>query len=131
MLCDQALVKVWMLILMCQMENKIFAHGELSYDAWRSGVEREGEGLENSIRGQMELMDSYARISSVIEIEVEMDTDVPAAEAACSAISITCSICLVHMNACNKSSWILRQPFFDLIAGKYWQTNRDHGVGKS
>ncbi|GMJ06200.1 hypothetical protein like AT1G64430 [Hibiscus trionum] len=74
--------EVWMLARMCQLENKIFAVGEPSYRARRSRIKRVREGLENSLRGRIELIDSYARISSMIEIEVEMDSDVLAAEAA-------------------------------------------------
>ncbi|XP_062146037.1 uncharacterized protein LOC133854029 isoform X2 [Alnus glutinosa] len=79
---DAAEKEVWMLARMCQLENKIFAVGEPSYRARRSRVKRVREGLENSLRGRIELIDSYARISSMIEIEVELDSDVLAAEAA-------------------------------------------------
>ncbi|KAL7189085.1 hypothetical protein ACSBR1_038866 [Camellia fascicularis] len=80
--------EVWMLARMCQLENKIFAVGEPSYRARRSRVKRVREGLENSLRKRIEWIDSYARISSMIEIEVEMDSDVLAAEAASNAESI-------------------------------------------
>ncbi|GMQ05787.1 hypothetical protein CsSME_00050663 [Camellia sinensis var. sinensis] len=77
-----------MLARMCQLEIKIFAVGEPSYRARRSRVKRVREGLKNSLRKRIELIDSYARISSMIEIEVEMDSDVLAAEAASNAESI-------------------------------------------
>ncbi|MBA0835205.1 hypothetical protein Goarm_007500 [Gossypium armourianum] len=77
--------EVWMLARMCQLENKIFAVGEPSYRARRSRIKRVREGLENSLRGRIELIDSFARISSMIEIEMEMDSDVLAAEAASNA----------------------------------------------
>ncbi|XP_052481522.1 uncharacterized protein LOC105765310 isoform X2 [Gossypium raimondii] len=80
--------EVWMLARMCQLENKIFAVGEPSYRARRSRIKRVREGLENSLRGRIELIDSFARISSMIEIEVEMDSDVLAAEAASNAETI-------------------------------------------
>ncbi|KAH0975020.1 hypothetical protein GBA52_016919 [Prunus armeniaca] len=80
--------EVWMLARMCQLENKIFAVGEPSYRARRSRVKRVREGLENSLRGRIELIDSYARISSIIEIEVELDSDVLAAEAASNVENI-------------------------------------------
>ncbi|PSS11302.1 Pentatricopeptide repeat-containing protein [Actinidia chinensis var. chinensis] len=80
--------EVWMLARMCQLENKITAVGEPSYRARRSRVRRVREGLESSLRKRIELIDSYARISSMIEIEVEMDSDVLAAEAASNAESI-------------------------------------------
>ncbi|GLU05982.1 hypothetical protein SLE2022_230530 [Rubroshorea leprosula] len=60
---------VLMLARMCQLENKIFAVGEPSYRARRSRLKRVREGSENSLRGRIELIDSYARISSMIEIE--------------------------------------------------------------
>ncbi|KAM7531411.1 hypothetical protein LguiB_034821 [Lonicera macranthoides] len=74
--------EVWMLARMCQLENKIFAVGEPSYRARRSRVKKVREGLESSLKSRIELIESYARISSMIEIEVEMDSDVLAAEAA-------------------------------------------------
>ncbi|GAB4834568.1 hypothetical protein Ancab_032827 [Ancistrocladus abbreviatus] len=80
--------EVWMLARMSQLENKIFAVGEPSYRARRSRVRKVREGLQNSLKGRIELIDNYARISSMIEIEVEMDTDVPAAEAASNVESI-------------------------------------------
>ncbi|KAK8538203.1 hypothetical protein V6N12_044338 [Hibiscus sabdariffa] len=61
--------EVWTLARMCQLENKIFAVGEPSYRARRSRIKRVREGLENSLRGRIELIDSFARISSMIEIE--------------------------------------------------------------
>ncbi|XP_010272520.1 PREDICTED: uncharacterized protein LOC104608279 isoform X4 [Nelumbo nucifera] len=80
--------EVWMLARMCQLENKILAVGEPSYRARRSRVQRVRQSLETSIMGRIELIDSYARISSMIEIEVEMDSDVLAAEAVSNAESI-------------------------------------------
>ncbi|KAL9230948.1 hypothetical protein vseg_006231 [Gypsophila vaccaria] len=73
--------EVWILARMCQLENKIFAVGEPSYRARRNRIKRVRESVESSLKGRIELIDSYARISSMIEIEVEMDTNVLAAEA--------------------------------------------------
>ncbi|ESQ28904.1 hypothetical protein EUTSA_v10023389mg [Eutrema salsugineum] len=73
--------EVWMLARMCQLENKILAVGEPAYRTRRTRVKMVRESLENSIKGKIELIDSFARISSMIEIEVEMDSDVLAAEA--------------------------------------------------
>ncbi|KAI3951024.1 hypothetical protein MKW92_045562, partial [Papaver armeniacum] len=80
--------EVWMLARMCQLENKILAVGEPSYRARRNRVKRVRESLENSLKGRIELIDSYARISSMIEIEVELDSDVIAAEAVSNAENI-------------------------------------------
>ncbi|XP_073266711.1 uncharacterized protein [Populus alba] len=80
--------EVWMLARMCQLENKIFAVGEPSYRARRTRVKRVREGLENSLEGRIELIDSYARISSMIEIEFEMESDVLAGEALSNVESI-------------------------------------------
>lgn len=80
--------EVWMLARMCQLENKIVAVGEPSYRARRSRVKRVREGLESSLKSRIELIESYARISSMIEIEVEMDSDVLAAEAASNVETI-------------------------------------------
>ncbi|EYU23332.1 hypothetical protein MIMGU_mgv1a003293mg [Erythranthe guttata] len=74
--------EVWMLARMCQLENKIYAVGEEpSYRSRRNRVKRVREGLESSLKNRIELIESYARISSMIEIEVELDLDVIAAEA--------------------------------------------------
>ncbi|KAK7318103.1 hypothetical protein RJT34_02801 [Clitoria ternatea] len=81
--------EIWMLARMCQLENKISAVGEPSYRSRSSKVKRVRESLQNSLRGRIELIDSYARISSMIEIEVEMETDVLAAETASNVNSIT------------------------------------------
>ncbi|XP_068659360.1 uncharacterized protein [Aristolochia californica] len=81
--------EVWMLARMCQLENKIVAVGEPSYRARRSRVQRVRQSLEASLLGRIELIDSYAKISSMIEIEVEMDSDVLAAEAVSNAESIS------------------------------------------
>ncbi|XP_048141206.1 uncharacterized protein LOC115740760 isoform X3 [Rhodamnia argentea] len=80
--------RVWMLARMCQLENKIYAVGEPSYRARKSRVKRVREGLEISLRGRIELIESYARISSMIEIEVELESDVLAAEAASNVESV-------------------------------------------
>ncbi|XP_054823525.1 uncharacterized protein LOC129321685 isoform X2 [Prosopis cineraria] len=80
--------EVWMLARMCQLENKISVVGEPSYRARKSRIKRVRESLQKSLRGRIELIDSYARISSMIEIEVEMDTDVPAAETVSNADNI-------------------------------------------
>ncbi|KAK1285741.1 hypothetical protein QJS10_CPB20g01807 [Acorus calamus] len=80
--------EVWMLARMCQLENKIVAVGEPSYRARRSRVMSVRESLESSILARLELIESYAKISSMIEIEVEMDSDVLAAEAVSNAESI-------------------------------------------
>lgn len=80
--------EVWMLARMCQLENKIFSVGEPSYRARRSRVKGVRKNLEDSLKKRIELIDSYARISSMIEIEVEMDSDVLAAEAASYAENI-------------------------------------------
>ncbi|XP_020223724.1 uncharacterized protein LOC109805873 isoform X1 [Cajanus cajan] len=80
--------EIWMLARMCQLENKISAVGEPAYRTRRSKVKRVRESLQNSLRGRIELIDSYARISSMIEIEVEMETEVLAAETASNVDSI-------------------------------------------
>nr|GEV56397.1 hypothetical protein [Tanacetum cinerariifolium] len=84
--------EVWMLARMCQLENKIVAVGEPSYRARRSRVKRVREGLESSLKSRIELIESYARISSMIEIEVEMDSDVLAAEVASNTETIAAQI---------------------------------------
>ncbi|KAJ3695708.1 hypothetical protein LUZ60_001085 [Juncus effusus] len=81
--------EVWMLARMSQLENKIIAVGEPSYRARRGRVKRVRENLESALKARIELIESYAKISSMIEIEVEMDSDVLAAEAASNAERIS------------------------------------------
>ncbi|PKA49784.1 hypothetical protein AXF42_Ash004326 [Apostasia shenzhenica] len=80
--------EVWMLARMHQLENKIIALGEPLYRARRARVKKVYESLEKSLSARIELIDSYAKISSMIEIEVEMDSDVLVAEAVSNAESI-------------------------------------------
>ncbi|CAO2210664.1 unnamed protein product [Urochloa humidicola] len=81
--------EVWMLARMCQLDNKILAVGEPSYRARRGRVKRVQESLESTLLARIELMESYAKLCSMIEIEVEMDSDVIAAEAVSSAERIS------------------------------------------
>uniref|UniRef100_J3MS71 Uncharacterized protein n=2 Tax=Oryza brachyantha TaxID=4533 RepID=J3MS71_ORYBR len=81
--------EVWMLARMSQLENKILAVGEPSYRARRGRVKRVRESLESTLLAKIELMESYAKLCSMIEIEVEMDSDVIVAEAASSAERIS------------------------------------------
>ncbi|XP_057822140.2 uncharacterized protein LOC131034612 isoform X9 [Cryptomeria japonica] len=92
--------KVWMLARMCHLENKIEVVGESSYSARRSRVKHAQESLDEALVAKLELIDSYAKVScfesyiffytiaSLIEIEVEMDVDVFAAETATNTASI-------------------------------------------
>ncbi|KAL9690114.1 hypothetical protein QQ045_010508 [Rhodiola kirilowii] len=77
--------EIWMLARMWQLENKIFAVGEPSYRSRISRIKRVRDSLENSIQGRIELIGNFAKISSMIEIEIEMDTEVLAAETASNA----------------------------------------------
>ncbi|XP_010430577.1 PREDICTED: uncharacterized protein LOC104714807 isoform X2 [Camelina sativa] len=54
--------EVWMLARMCQLENKILAVGEPAYRTRRTRVKKVRETLENSIKGKIELIDSYAKL---------------------------------------------------------------------
>ncbi|KAL6646503.1 hypothetical protein ACP70R_018111 [Stipagrostis hirtigluma subsp. patula] len=81
--------EVWMLARMCQLDNKILAVGEPSYRARRGRVKRVRESLESTLLARIDLMESYAKLCSMIEIEVEMDSEVIAAEAASSAERIS------------------------------------------
>jgi hypothetical protein len=81
--------EVWMLARMSQLENKILAVGEPSYRARLGRVKRVLESLESTLLAKIELMESYAKLCSMIEIEVEMDSDVIVAEAASSAERIS------------------------------------------
>lgn len=80
--------EVWMLARMCNLENKIEVVGEPSYSARKSRVKRARENLDESLVARLKLIDSYAKLASMIEIEVEMDKDVFAAEEVTNASSI-------------------------------------------
>ncbi|XP_034673425.1 uncharacterized protein LOC117904770 isoform X2 [Vitis riparia] len=67
--------EVWMLARMCQLENKILAVGEPSYRARKSRVKKVREGLENSLKGRIELIDSYARESIAEQIQQIMELE--------------------------------------------------------
>jgi hypothetical protein len=95
----------------------------LLYSARRGRVKRVQESLENTLSARIELMESYAKVikktfylsiviifsplncaevlyvllqlCSMIEIEVEMDSNVIAAEAASSAVCTLCFL-LIH-----------------------------------
>uniref|UniRef100_A0ACD6A088 Uncharacterized protein n=2 Tax=Avena sativa TaxID=4498 RepID=A0ACD6A088_AVESA len=81
--------EVWMLARMCQLENKILAVGEPSYRARRGRLKKVRKSLESTLLAKIELMESYAKLCSMIEIEVEMDSDVLVAEAATGAERIS------------------------------------------
>ncbi|CAM6105024.1 unnamed protein product [Calypogeia fissa] len=81
-LTEAASNEVRMLARMCQLQNKMEAVGEASYGARIDRVRKAREGLGERIAARLELLDSYAKVASMIEIEVEMDIDVLAAEAA-------------------------------------------------
>ncbi|KAL2651246.1 hypothetical protein R1flu_019374 [Riccia fluitans] len=74
--------EVRMLARMCQLQNKMEAVGETSYSARIGRVRKARMGLDERLAARLELIDSYAKVASMIEIEVEMDIDVLAAEAA-------------------------------------------------
>ncbi|EEE68497.1 hypothetical protein OsJ_26921 [Oryza sativa Japonica Group] len=155
--------EVWMLARMSQLENKILAVGEPSYRARRGRVKRVLESLESTLLAKIELMESYAKVieqilymlCSMIEIEVEMDSDVIVAEAASSAERISeqiqqlmeidsleeASISYVHQLTFNrkcfctrrKAGWIVRQLHRDTIRVQVTNVNsfREHHRSKS
>ncbi|KAL8545666.1 hypothetical protein ACS0TY_005704 [Phlomoides rotata] len=51
-----------------------------SYRVRRYRVKRVREGLENSLKNRIELIENYVRISSMIEIKVELELDVVVTE---------------------------------------------------
>ncbi|KAL3700489.1 hypothetical protein R1sor_018511 [Riccia sorocarpa] len=74
--------EVRMLARMCQLQNKMEAVGETSYSARIERVRKARIGLDERLAARLELIDSYAKVASMIEIEVEMDIDVLVAETA-------------------------------------------------
>ncbi|GAQ81528.1 hypothetical protein KFL_000830100 [Klebsormidium nitens] len=88
-LADAAAAEVRMLARMCQLANKMEAVGEpAAYSARIRRVREAREGLDQRLAARLELMDSFAKVASMIEIEVEMDNDVLAAESAGAAANI-------------------------------------------
>lgn len=80
--------EVWMLARLCHLEHKIEVVGEPSYSARKSRVKKARENLDESLVARLKLIDSYAKLASMIEIEVDMDKDVFAAEEVTDAASI-------------------------------------------
>ncbi|KAK9834837.1 hypothetical protein WJX81_002704 [Elliptochloris bilobata] len=73
----RALARLW------QLRNKMGAvGGNGTYEARLERVRSAIDGLEQRLRKKLELLDGYARLANMVEIEVEMDTEVPAAEVA-------------------------------------------------
>ncbi|KAI8569790.1 hypothetical protein RHMOL_Rhmol02G0304400 [Rhododendron molle] len=77
--------EVWMVARMCQLENKIVAVGEPSYRLKLLNIFGTPSLVHNNT---MSMCFGRKMISSMIEIEVEMDSDVLAAEAASNAENI-------------------------------------------
>ncbi|BDA44546.1 hypothetical protein COCOBI_06-0220 [Coccomyxa sp. Obi] len=71
----RVLARLW------QLQNKMQSVGTAgSYGARIERVATAVEGLEGRLHKKLELLDGYARVANMIEIEVEIDTEVPAAE---------------------------------------------------
>ncbi|KAH7447917.1 hypothetical protein KP509_01G127300 [Ceratopteris richardii] len=84
-LIQGATEEVRMLARLCQLQNKMEAVQEATYSARMERVCRARDGLDQRLTSRLELIDNYAKVSSMIEIEVEMDLDVLAAEAGSTA----------------------------------------------
>jgi hypothetical protein len=81
-LVDGSVEDVLMLARLWQLQAKMAAVGG-GPGAYEARLERVAEarlGLEQRLQKRIELVDAYARVIAMIEIEVEMDTDLPAAE---------------------------------------------------
>ncbi|KAK9810308.1 hypothetical protein WJX72_008368 [[Myrmecia] bisecta] len=71
----RTLARLW------QLQNKMEAVGQGGvYDARLVRVQQARDGLEQRLQSKLSLLDGYARVLNMIEIEVEMDTEVAAAE---------------------------------------------------
>ncbi|KAI5055662.1 hypothetical protein GOP47_0029183 [Adiantum capillus-veneris] len=91
-LTQGATEEVRMLARMCQLQNKMEAVQEATYSARMERVCSAREGLDQRLASRLELIDNYAKVSSMIEIEVEMDLDVLAAEAGSTVANIAAQI---------------------------------------
>lgn len=91
-LTQGAAEEVRILARMCQLQNKMEAVREPTYSARMERVRKAREGLDERLASRLELIDNYAKVSSMIEIEVEMDVDVVAAEAGGAVASIAAQI---------------------------------------
>lgn len=70
------LARLWQL----QMKMDTVGGGGGAYQVRKERVARACLGLEERLTGRLALVDGYARVLSMIEIEVELDTEVPAEE---------------------------------------------------
>ncbi|KAJ7515164.1 hypothetical protein O6H91_22G002600 [Diphasiastrum complanatum] len=80
-LAQVASSEVRMMARMFQLQNKMEAVGEPTYGARIVRVVKAREGIYQQLLTRLKLIDKYAKVASMIEIEVEMDVDVLAAEA--------------------------------------------------
>ncbi|PSC68405.1 SET domain-containing [Micractinium conductrix] len=80
-LVEGSVEDVLMLARLWQLQSKMAAvGGEGTYEARLDRVTTARAGLEERLQKRIELVDAYARVIAMIEIEVEMDADLPAAE---------------------------------------------------
>ncbi|GAB4823249.1 hypothetical protein N2152v2_010295 [Parachlorella kessleri] len=80
-LVDGAVEDVRVLARLWQLQNKMAAvGGEGAYDARLDRVAAARSNLEQRLQKRVEMVDAYARVIAMIEIEVEMETQVPEAE---------------------------------------------------
>ncbi|KAI3436374.1 hypothetical protein D9Q98_002427 [Chlorella vulgaris] len=80
-LVDGSVDDVLVLARLWQLQNKMAAvGGEGTYEARLGRVVEARAGIEQRLQKRIELVDSYARVIAMIEIEVEMEADLPAAE---------------------------------------------------
>lgn len=81
-LVDESVEDVRTLARLWQLQNKMGAvsAGETAYSARLERVAAAKSAIELRVSKRLELLDSYARVINMIEIEVEMETEVPVAE---------------------------------------------------
>ncbi|KAL4420877.1 hypothetical protein ABPG77_002836 [Micractinium sp. CCAP 211/92] len=80
-LVEGSVEDVLMLARLWQLQSKMAAvGGDGAYNARLDRVAAARVGLEQRLQRRIELVDQYARVIAMIEIEVEMDADLPAAE---------------------------------------------------
>ena len=106
----QLLSRLW------SLHHKIEALGTSgSYDARLQKILASATTLEDRVGAKMQLVEGYSRVSHMIEIEIELDADIDAAEASVARTGITEELVRVEELEDLKEEWTLQVEAKDEI----------------
>ena len=100
----QLLSRLW------NLHHKIEALGgtSASYDARMRKILTSAETLEDRVASKLQLIEGYSRVSHMIEIEIELDTDIDAAETRVAASGISDELARVSEMEELKDEWTIQ-----------------------